>query len=146
MNKTTMKEKCKKVGLVAVAATGTVCAVGLGVLCYTKTKEIEQLKIDKKNLKLDLDIFKEAYDGLVYKLEKKEETAELVKHVVGGPLIDRLIKNEELKLSRIDNKIQRMLVNNLDEVGKKAIKIKQEDRQQILETIADFYDVKEALK
>lgn len=146
MDKTTIKEKCKKVSLVAIAATGTVCAVGLGVLCYMKTKEIEQLKIDKKNLKLDLDIFKEAYDGLVYKLEKKEETAELVKNVVGGPLIDRLIKNEELKLSRIDNKIQRMLINNLDEAGKKAVKIKQEDRQQILETIADFYDVKEALK
>ena len=49
----------KKVGLIIAATAGTVCTVGLGVLCYMKTKDIKQLKMDKKKLELDLDIFKE---------------------------------------------------------------------------------------
>lgn len=41
----------------------------------------------------------------IYKNKQSNDTAELVKRVVGGPLINRLIKNEEKTLSRLDNKI-----------------------------------------
>ena len=44
--------------------------------------------------------------------------------VVGGPLIDRLIKNEELKLSRIDTKIANLLSKNVDDNIKKSFRSK----------------------
>ena len=89
--------------------------------------------------------------GTMYGLELKKnkqanDTAILVKRVVGGPLIDRLIKNEELKLSRVDNKIANLINKGIDEKTKKVLELKKEDRKLILETIADFKDVKDALK
>ena len=89
--------------------------------------------------------------GTMYGLEVKKnkqanDTAILVKRVVGGPLIDRLIKNEELKLSRVDNKIANLINKGIDEKTKKVLELKKEDRRLIIETIADFKDVKDALK
>lgn len=89
--------------------------------------------------------------GTMYGLELKRneqanDTAILVKRVVGGPLIDRLIKNEELKLSRVDNKIANLMNKGMDEKTKKVLEVKLEDRKQLLETIADFKNVKDALK
>ena len=97
-------------------------------------------------MRLDLDIYKEAWEGLSLKSKEQEETAELVRTVVGGPLIDRLIKNEELKLSRIDTKIANLLSKNVDDNIKKVLEVKENDRTNILETIADFKKVKDALK
>lgn len=89
--------------------------------------------------------------GTMYGLEVKknkqaDNTANLVKRVVGGPLIDRLIKNEELKLSRVNNKIANLINKGIDEKTKKVLELKKEDRKVILETIADFKDVKDVLK
>lgn len=80
------------------------------------------------------------------KNKQADNTAELVKRVVGGPLIERLITNEELRLARLDNKIEIMLKNNLDEVSKVTVNELKQKRQNILETIADFVSVREALK
>ena len=136
----------KKVGLIVAATAGITGTVGLGVLLYLKTKDCNELKELNGRLLLDLDIYKEAWEGLSLKSKEQEETAELVRTVVGGPLIDRLIKNEELKLSRIDTKIANLLSKNVDDNIKKVLEVKENDRTNILETIADFKKVKDALK
>ena len=133
------ERKDKNIGLIVLSTAGIVGSVGLGVFCYRLSKENKALKIDK-------ELYKDAYENLADKLTKMAETAEKVKRVVGGPLIDRLIKNEEIKLSRIDNKITHLLEKGMDEAKKKVLEIKEEERQQILETIADFKDVKDSLK
>ena len=83
------------------------------------------------------------YELEVKKNKQANDTAILVKRVVGGPLIDRLIKNEELK---VDNKIANLINKGIDEKTKKVLELKKEDRRLIIETIADFKDVKDALK
>ena len=144
---TTKKEvNMKKVGLIVAATAGITGTVGLGVLLYLKTKDCNEHKQLSERLRLDLDIYKEAWEGLSLKSKEQEETAELVRTVVGGPLIDRLIKNEELKLSRIDTKIANLLSKNVDDNIKKVLEVKENDRTNILETIADFKKVKDALK
>ena len=79
-------------------------------------------------------------------INKADDTIELVKEVVGGPLIDRLIKNEELKLSRTDNKINNILNNNMTKAAEKVLEEHKQKREIILETISDFIKVREALK
>ena len=144
---TTKKEvNMKKVGVIAAATAGVTGTAVLGVLLYLKTKDCNELKQLSERLHLDLDIYKEAWEGLSLKIKEQEETAELVRTVVGGPLIDRLIKNEELKLSRIDTKIANLLSKNVDDNIKKVLEVKENDRTNILETIADFKKVKDALK
>lgn len=144
---TTEKEiNMKKVGLIAAATAGVTGTAVLGVLLYLKTKDCNELKQLSERLHLDLDIYKEAWEGLSLKSKEQEETAELVRTVVGGPLIDRLIKNEEIKLSRIDTKIANLLSKNVDDNIKKVLEVKENDRTNILETIADFKKVKDALK
>ena len=132
------EKKDKNIGLMILSTAGIVSSVGLGVFCYQLSKENKALKIDK-------ELYKDAYENLADKLTKIAETGEKVKRVVGGPLIDRLIKNEEIKLSRIDNKITHLLEKGMDEAKKKVLELK-EERQQILETIAEFKDVKDSLK
>ena len=132
------EKKDKNIGLIVLSTTGIVGSIGLGVFCYQLSKENKALKIDK-------ELYKDAYENLADKLTKIAETGEKVKRVVGGPLIDRLIKNEEIKLSRIDNKITHLLKKGMDEAKKKVLELK-EERQQILETIAEFKDVKDSLK
>ena len=144
---TTKKEvNMKKVGLIVAATAGVTGTAVLGVLLYLKTKDCNEHKQLSERLRLDLDIYKEAWEGLSLKSKEQEETAELVRTVVGGPLIDRLIKNEELKLSRIDTKIANLLSKNVDDNIKKVLEVKENDRTNILETIADFKKVKDALK
>ena len=143
---TEKKVNMKKVGLIAAATAGVTGTAVLGVLLYLKTKDCNELKEISNRLSLDLDIYKEAWEGLSLKSKEQEETAELVRTVVGGPLIDRLIKNEELKLSRIDTKIANLLSKNVDDNIKKVLEVKENDRTNILETIADFKKVKDVLK
>lgn len=154
---TTKKERnMKKVGLVIAATAGTVCTIGLGALCVILAK-------DNKNLKLDNSIAREAYEGVAEKLfeqteaykelaEKsiqQNETIELVRNVVGGPLINTLIKNEELKRSRVVNKIKDTMKNNIHELTE-ATKIylqeKENEKVFIEETIANYVNVRDTLK
>lgn len=100
-----------------LATASTISSV---VLCYLLTKRTLELETNMKDM-------------------------ELVKRVVGGPLIDRLIKNEELRLSRIDSKINMLLTRGFSKGVEKALKIRKEERKNIIETIADFKDVKDAL-
>ena len=131
--------KDKELRLKILAAGTTVCSVSLGVICYFAVK-------DARNSRIERDIYREAYEEVARKLAEKNDTAELVKRVVGGPLIDRLIKNEELKLSRTENSISNLLRGGLDELKKITLKEKEGKKQNILETIADYISVKEALQ
>lgn len=90
-------------------------------------------------------VFGTLYGLEIYKNKQSNDTAELVKRVVGGPLINRLIKNEEKTLSRLDNKIIKISKNGLDENVKLVLKDLQEKRQNVIETIADFVLVRDAL-
>ena len=131
--------KDKELRLKILAAGTTVCSVSLGVICYLAVK-------DARNSRIERDICREVYEEVARKLAEKNDTAELVKRVVGGPLIDRLIKNEELKLSRTENSISNLLRGGLDELKKVTLKEKEGKKQNILETIADYVSVKEALQ
>lgn len=150
---TTKKERnMKKVGLVIAATAGTVCTIGLGALCVVLAK-------DNKNLKLENSIAKEAYEGiaekfvqqteayedLVKKTVEQNETIELVKNVVGGTLINRLITNEEKVLSRLFNKKDRIVEQGLDKMAEKALEDVNDRIQNSLETITDYKSVKDAL-
>ena len=136
----------KKVGLIVAVTAGVTGTTVLGVLLFLKTKDCNELKQLNERLHLDLDIYKEAWEGLSLKFKEQEEIAELVRTVVGGPMIDRLIKNEEIKLSKNDTKIANLLSKNVDNNIKKVLEVKENDRNNIIETIADFKKVKDALK
>ena len=133
------EKKDKNIGLIVLSTAGIVGSVGLGVLCYQLSKENKALKIDK-------ELYKDAYENLSDKLTKIAETGEKVKRVVGGPLIDRLIKNEEKKLSRINNKIANLLSNNITEATKVVAEELEAEKQGVIETIADFVEVRDTLK
>ena len=133
------EKKDKNIGLMILSTAGVVGSVGLGVFCYQLSKENKALKIDK-------ELYKDAYENLDDKLTKIAETGEKVKRVVGGPLIDRLIKNEEKKLSRINNKIANLLSKGADNATQVVLKETEARKQEIIETMADFINVKDALK
>ena len=133
------EKKDKNIGLMILSTAGVVGSVGLSVFCCQLSKENKALKIDK-------ELYKDAYENLADKLAKIAETGELVKRVVGGPLIDRLIKNEELKLSRTSNKIANLLSNNVTEATKVVVEELEAKKQNIVETISDFVEVRDSLK
>lgn len=144
---TTKKEiNMKKVGLIVATTAGVTGSAVLGVLLYLKTKDCNELEKVNERLFLNLDIYKEAWEGLSLKCKEQEETSELVRTVVGGPLIDRLIKNEEKVVTRFLNKKDKILNNGLDEVSKKVLEDLDDRLQNSMETIADFKKVKDALK
>lgn len=136
----------KKVALIAGLTAGAVGTVGFGVLYYLKTKDCSELKAVNERLFLDLEIYKEAWEGLSSQVKEQEETAELVRTVVGGPLIERLIKNEEKVVTRFLNKKDRILNNGLDEVSKAVVEDLDDRIKNCMETIADYAKVKDALK
>ena len=143
---TTEKEvNMKKVALIAGLTAGAVGTVGLGFLCYVRTKDCNKLKEVNERLFLDLEIYKEAWEGLSSQVKEKEETAEL-RTVVGGPLIERLIKNEEKVVTGFLNKKDRILNNGLDEASKAILEDLEDKIKNSFETIADFKKVKDALK
>lgn len=79
-------------------------------------------------------------------VKEAKENMELVKRVVGGPLIDRLIKNEEIKLSKTNNKINNILQNEMTKVTETVLNELKFKKQNIMETIYDFVQVRETLK
>lgn len=89
--------------------------------------------------------------GVLYYMQSKDvkqakEDAELVRRVVGGPLIERLINNEERNRTRTDNKIKNLQATELTEVTKVVLEELKTKRKHQSETIADFVMVREVLK
>ena len=140
------KRDWKKIGLTALAITGTVGTVGFGTLYCVRTKQFDRvMELAKKSVGQS-EILLAAYEEKCYQANKTNETTELIKRVVGGQLIERLIKNEEKTLARFDNKIANIQNNGLDEISKKVLEDLFERRQNVIETIADFVDVRDVLK
>lgn len=89
--------------------------------------------------------------GVLYYMQSKDvkqakEDAELVRRVVGGPLIERLINNEERNRTRTDNKIKNLQAIELTEATKVVLEELKTKRKHQSETIADFVMVREVLK
>lgn len=89
--------------------------------------------------------------GVLYYMQSKDvkqakEDAELVRRVVGGPLIERLINNEERNRTRTDNKIKNLQATELTEATKVVLEELKTKRKHQSETIADFVMVREVLK
>ena len=89
--------------------------------------------------------------GALYYMQSKDvkqakEDAELVRRVVGGPLIERLINNEERNRTRTDNKIKNLQATELTEATKVVLEELKTKRKHQSETIADFVMVREVLK
>ena len=140
------KHDWKKIGLTALAITGTVGTVGFGTLYCVRTKQFDRvMELAKKSVGQS-EILLAAYEEKCCQANKTNETTELIKRVVGGQLIERLIKNEEKTLARFDNKIANIQNNGLDEISKKVLEDLFERRQNVIETIADFVDVRDVLK
>lgn len=115
----------------------------------------EKVKENKWEILSGIGLTTSAVLGIMYGIEltknkQVDNTANLVKRVVGGPLIERLIKNEELKLSRTTNKIDNILSKEMTiEMTKSTEKLLEDlnyRKQNIIETIADFVSVRDALK
>ena len=79
-------------------------------------------------------------------IEKVNDIMAHIKQSVGEIALVRLIKNEELVLSRTDNKIARIKNKALDETSKIVLQELEERRQNSIETIADFVKAKDLLK
>ena len=89
--------------------------------------------------------------GVLYYMQSKDvrqakEDAELVRRVVGGPLIERLISNEERNRTRTDNKIKNLQSTELTEATRVVMEELKTKRKHQSETIADFVMVREVLK
>ena len=110
-------EKGKDLKWKVVTAVSLAGTATLAVLYYMQSKDIEQAK----------------------------EDIDLVRRVVGGPLIDTLIRNEELKLSRTTNKEKDILANNMTEATKVVLEEVRSKKQNIMQTIADYVAVRDAL-
>ena len=110
-------EKGKDLKWKVITTISLAGTVTLGALYYMQTKDIKQAK----------------------------EDADLVRRVVGGPLIDTLIRNEELKLSRTNNKEKDILTNNMTEATKVVLEEVRSKKQNIIQTIADYVAVRDVL-
>lgn len=111
----------------------------------------EKVKENKWEILSGIGFTTSAVLGTMYGIEltknkQADNTANLVKRVVGGPLIERLIRNEELKLSRLDNKIKVITEKNVTASVELMLKDLGDKRQNIIETIADFVSVRDTLK
>ena len=112
------QEKGKDFKWKVVTTISLAGTVALGVLYYIQSKDVKQAK----------------------------EDAELVRRVVGGPLIERLINNEERNRTRTDNKIKNLQATELTEATKVVLEELKTKRKHQSETIADFVMVREVLK
>ena len=112
------KEEGKDIKWKVITTLSIAGTATLGVLYYMQSKDVQQAK----------------------------EDAELVRRVVGGPLIDTLIRNEELKLSRTNNKERDILASNMTEATKVVLEEVRSKKQNIIQTIADYVAVRDVLK
>ena len=90
--------------------------------------------------------------GVLYCIQSKDikqakEDIELVRQVVGGPLINTLIKNEEIKRTKTDNKIRNIEANEIiTDAVKTVVDELKAKRDGHNETIASYVKVRDMLK
>lgn len=113
------KEQHEKRKYIKWKVITTLSIATLGVLYYMQSKDIKQAK----------------------------EDIELVRQVVGGPLINTLIKNEEIKRTKTDNKIRNIEANEImTDAVKTVVDELKAKRDGHNETIASYVKVRDMLK
>ena len=138
------KEKNIKTKVIAIG--GVIGTVVLGGLCYKLYRDNCGLKLDVIALKNEMT---NKDNELVFchnHIEKVNDIMTHIKQSVGEVALVRLIKNEELVLSRTDNKIAKLKKVGVDEAKKAVLQELEERRQNSIETIADFVKAKDLLK
>ena len=131
------KEKNIKTKVIAIG--GVIGTVVLGGLCYKLYRDNCSLKLVMTNKDNELDFCHNH-------IEKVNDIMAHIKQSVGEVALVRLIKNEELVLSRTENKIAKLKEIGLDETKELVLQELEERRQNSMETIADFVKAKDLLK
>ena len=138
------KEKNIKTKVIAIG--GVIGTVVLGGLCYKLYRDNCSLKLGMIALENEMTNKDNELDFCHNYIEKVNDIMAHIKQSVGEIALVRLIKNEELVLSRTDNKISRIKNKALDETSKLLLQELEERRQNSIETIADFVKAKDMLK
>ena len=144
------KEKNIKTKVIAIG--GVIGTVVLGGLCYKLYRDNRGLKLGVIELQNEMTNKDNEIDFCHNYIEKVDDVMRQVKQSVGEIALVRLIKNEELVLSRTENKIARIKKDTLvkkdilDEAKKLVLQELEEKRQNSIETIADFVKAKNMLQ
>ena len=138
------KEKNIKTKVIAIG--GVIGTVVLGGLCYKLYRDNCSLKLDMVALENEMTNKDNELDFCHNYMEKANDIMAHIKQSVGEIALVRLIKNEELVLSRTENKIAKLKEVGVDEAKKLVLQELEEKRQNSIETIADFVKAKNMLQ
>ena len=138
------KEKNIKTKVMAIG--GVIGTVVLGGVCYKLYRDNCSLKLGMIALENEMTNKDNELDFCHNYMEKASNIMAHIKQSVGEIALVRLIKNEELVLSRTDNKIAKLKKVGVDEAKKAVLQELEERRQNSIETIADFVKAKDMLK
>ena len=138
------KEKNIKTKVIAIG--GVIGTVVLGGLCYKLYRDNCSLKLSMVALENEMTNKDNELDFCHNYMEKANDIIAHIKQSVGEIALVRLIKNEELVLSRTENKIAKLKEVGVDEAKKLVLQELEERRQNSIETIADFVKAKDMLK
>ena len=138
------KEKNIKTKVIAIG--GVIGTVVLGGLCYKLYRDNCSLKLGMVALENEMTNKDNELDFCHNYMEKANDIMAHIKQSVGEIALVRLIKNEELVLSRTENKIAKLKEVGVDEAKKLVLQELEERRQNSIETIADFVKAKDMLK
>ena len=138
------KEKNIKTKVIAIG--GVIGTVVLGGLCYKLYRDNRSLKLGMITLENEMTNKDNEIDFCHNYIEKVNDVMAHIKQSVGEIALVRLIKNEELVLSRTDNKIAKLKKVGVDEAKKLVLQELEERRQNSIDTIADFVKAKDLLK
>ena len=148
MKKETVEKQAKEKNIKTKVITigGVIGTVVLGGLCYKLYRDNRSLKLGIIALENEMTNKDNEIDFYYNCIEKADDIMAHIKRSVGDIALVRLIKNEELVLSRTDNKIARIKNKALDETSKLVLQELEEKRQNSIDTIADFVKAKDLLK
>ena len=138
------KEKNIKTKVIAIG--GVIGTVVLGGLCYKLYRDNCSLKLGMIALENEMTNKDNELDFCHNYMEKANDIMAHIKQSVGEIALVRLIKNEELVLSRTENKIAKLKEVGVDEAKKLVLQELEERRQNSIDTIADFVKAKDMLK
>ena len=138
------KEKNIKTKVIAIG--GVIGTVVLGGVCYKLYRDNCSLKLGMIALENEMTNKDNELDFCHNYMEKASNIMAHIKQSVGEIALVRLIKNEELVLSRTENKIAKLKEVGVDEAKKLVLQELEERRQNSIETIADFVKAKDMLK
>ena len=138
------KEKNIKTKVIAIG--GVIGTVVLGGVCYKLYRDNCSLKLGMIALENEMTNKDNELDFCHNYMEKASNIMAHIKQSVGEIALVRLIKNEELVLSRTENKIAKLKEVGVDEAKKLVLQELEEKRQNSIETIADFVKAKNMLQ